>query len=172
MDEESFPAIKSKKGTKVWRLSCGHYVQSIICNLCSICNKETIKEEKMEIPTIKSYLCWDCKFTWIGNIEANKESNGLRCHNCGSLNKIKSNNERNPIDSKLRHECFKRDNYRCVECGETNKETILHADHIISVTQGGTDELDNLQTLCQEFNLTKSKKTWKSKQEVEKCSGQ
>ncbi len=75
--------------------------------------------------------------------------------------KPKLNNKRNPIDSRLRHECFKRDNYKCVECGGTNKDKILHADHILPVSQGGKDELDNLQTLCSECNLAKSNKNWK-----------
>ena len=81
-------------------------------------------------------------------------------------NKIKKknggnkNNVRNPLDTRLRHEVFKRDGYRCKECGATNKEIILHADHIIPVSQGGKDELDNLQTLCQDCNLAKSNKHW------------
>ena len=69
---------------------------------------------------------------------------------------------RDPIESRLRHEVFKRDGYKCVECGKTNNETTLHADHIIPVTQGGKDELDNLQTLCQACNLAKSNKHWKT----------
>ena len=76
--------------------------------------------------------------------------------------KPKNNNKRTPIDSRLRHECFKRDNYTCKECGATNKEKTLHADHILPVSQGGNDELDNLQTLCDHCNLAKSNKKWKN----------
>ena len=67
---------------------------------------------------------------------------------------------RNPIDSKLRHEVFKRDNYKCVECGATNKDSILHVDHKTPVSQGGSDELENLRTLCDKCNLSKSNKKW------------
>ena len=84
----------------------------------------------------------------------------------------KMKNKRTPLDSKLRHECFKRDKYKCVECGSTNKEKILHADHIISVSQGGTDELDNLQTLCDNCNLAKSDKTWTGNLLKEKKDGE
>ena len=73
-------------------------------------------------------------------------------------NVIKS--KRNPLDSKLRHEVFKRDGYKCLECGATNKEKILHCDHIIPISQGGTDEMFNLQTLCDNCNLAKSDKKW------------
>jgi hypothetical protein len=82
--------------------------------------------------------------------------------------KSKVRNKRNPIDSKLRHECFKRDGYKCVECGATKNESVLHCDHMTSVVQGGTDELSNLQTLCKECNLAKYNKTFKGgKKEVE-----
>ncbi len=75
-------------------------------------------------------------------------------------NYLKTNNKRTPIDSRLRHEVFKRDGYKCIECGATNKEKTLHCDHIIPVAQGGSDELDNLQTLCEDCNLSKSDKKW------------
>lgn len=56
---------------------------------------------------------------------------------------------------------FKRDNHRCKECGATNKETTPHIDHIIPVSNGGTDKIDNLQTLCESCNLAKSNRNWK-----------
>ena len=75
-------------------------------------------------------------------------------------NKPNGNNKRCPIGSRLRHEVFKRDNYTCKECGATKEEITLHVDHIIPFSQGGTDELDNLQTLCETCNLSKSNKHW------------
>ena len=69
--------------------------------------------------------------------------------------------KRNPIPAPLRHEVFVRDGYRCLECGATNKDEKLEADHIISVSQGGTDELSNLQTLCLVCNRAKNNRTWK-----------
>jgi len=68
--------------------------------------------------------------------------------------------KRDPIDTRLRHEIFKRDGYKCIDCGKTKENTTLHADHILPVSQGGTDELENLQTLCQACNLAKSNKKW------------
>lgn len=46
----------------------------------------------------------------------------------------------------IRTQVLKRDNYRCVNCGQTGTE--LHVHHIIPKSEGGTDELDNLVTLC------------------------
>lgn len=69
--------------------------------------------------------------------------------------------KRTPFTKSIRHEVFKRDDYRCVECGATNQDVRLHVDHIIPVSQGGSDELDNLQTLCEDCNLAKSNRAWK-----------
>lgn len=68
---------------------------------------------------------------------------------------------RKTLTKSIRHEVFKRDNYRCVECGATNKDTVLHVDHIIPFSKGGSDELDNLQTLCESCNISKSDRYWK-----------
>ena len=70
------------------------------------------------------------------------------------------NYKRKPIPGKLRHRVFERDNYRCRECGATNKETTLHVDHIKPVAKGGTNEIDNLQTLCEKCNLAKHTDEW------------
>jgi 5-methylcytosine-specific restriction protein A len=69
---------------------------------------------------------------------------------------------RNPITKSIRHEVFKRDNYACKECGKTKEETSLEIDHIIPVSQGGTDELSNFQTLCKVCNHAKNNRAWKT----------
>lgn len=71
--------------------------------------------------------------------------------------------KRKSITKSIRHEVFKRDNYRCLECNASKDDDgiTLHIDHIIPVSQGGSDELDNLQTLCQDCNLAKSNRAWK-----------
>lgn len=63
---------------------------------------------------------------------------------------------RNSLPKGIRHEVLKRDNYRCVECGASNFEIRLEVDHIKSVAKGGTDEMDNLQTLCEVCNGEKN----------------
>lgn len=72
-------------------------------------------------------------------------------------NKIKPKRKRTHVPRGLRHEVFKRDQYRCVECGASKDDgATLHVDHKIPVSKGGTDELENLQTLCSDCNLNKS----------------
>jgi superfamily II DNA or RNA helicase len=48
----------------------------------------------------------------------------------------------------------KRDNYRCLCCGEDNKRRLV-VDHINPKYFGGSNELDNLQTLCRICNQLK-----------------
>lgn len=69
------------------------------------------------------------------------------------------------IDSKIkvqtgiRWQCFKRDNWRCVSCGKSaHDNVILHVDHIIPRSKGGSDSLGNYQTLCFQCNIGKSNK--------------
>lgn len=61
---------------------------------------------------------------------------------------------------KNRHLLFKKYNYRCAECGATNKETTLHIDHIKPIVIGGTNNEDNLQVLCKKCNLVKHTDEW------------
>jgi len=71
--------------------------------------------------------------------------------------KSKSKRKRTGVPRGLRKEVFKRDGYKCVQCGASKEDgATLHVDHIIPVAKGGTDELDNLQTLCKDCNLNKS----------------
>lgn len=70
------------------------------------------------------------------------------------------NSTRKSISKSIRHEVFKRDGFKCVECGATKEDTRLHIDHILPVSQGGSDEMDNLQTLCESCNLSKSNRKW------------
>ena len=73
------------------------------------------------------------------------------------VNKTNSKRKRTHIPRGMRHEVFKRDDYRCVECGATKSDgATLHVDHIVPVAKGGTDELSNLQTLCSDCNLNKN----------------
>jgi 5-methylcytosine-specific restriction endonuclease McrA len=69
---------------------------------------------------------------------------------------IKSKQYKKTLPKGIRHEVLKRDDFRCVECGATNKQTPLQIDHILPISKGGTDELDNLRTLCNICNISKS----------------
>jgi hypothetical protein len=52
-----------------------------------------------------------------------------------------------------RFQIFRRDKYECQICHRTDEP--LELDHIIPVCHGGSDECDNLQTLCWDCNRGK-----------------
>ncbi|MBI5191440.1 MAG: HNH endonuclease [Nitrospirae bacterium] len=63
---------------------------------------------------------------------------------------------RKPLKQSLRFEVMKKDNNKCVKCGNSPPDCVLHVDHIIPLSKGGTDDINNLQTLCSDCNLGKS----------------
>jgi len=57
---------------------------------------------------------------------------------------------------KIKEEILKRDGYRCVVCGRGIEDGVeLVVDHIKPKDKGGTNDIDNGQTLCMEHNLMK-----------------
>ena len=56
---------------------------------------------------------------------------------------------------KLRPVVLVRDGWLCRVCGRPAGKS-AHVDHIVPKRQGGTDELDNLQTLCQSCHSRKT----------------
>ena len=56
------------------------------------------------------------------------------------------------IPAGVRRSVYERDDYRCVFCGEQGDITI---DHITARANGGTDDVENLQTLCRPCNSRK-----------------
>jgi 5-methylcytosine-specific restriction endonuclease McrA len=61
---------------------------------------------------------------------------------------------RNAISPRRRFLVFKRDLYQCRICRRAGVE--LELDHVIPVSLGGSDSMDNLQTLCVPCNRGKS----------------
>lgn len=66
--------------------------------------------------------------------------------------------KRKGISASLRWSVFARDGFCCRYCGrQAGQEGVeLHADHVVSVADGGDDSFDNLVTACQECNGGKS----------------
>ena len=61
----------------------------------------------------------------------------------------------------LRYNIFRRDNFKCVLCGNspaTDPMCKLHVDHILPFSKNGKTVQDNLRTLCGDCNIGKSNK--------------
>lgn len=56
---------------------------------------------------------------------------------------------------KLRPLVFARDGHTCQFCGAHGEGVVLHPDHRVPLFEGGSNNLDNLQTLCARCNLRK-----------------
>ncbi len=64
--------------------------------------------------------------------------------------------ESKPIKKGLRFEILKRDGFRCVYCGATPLQRLLHVDHVTPRSKGGSNDPSNLVTACLVCNLGKS----------------
>lgn len=81
-----------------------------------------------------------------------KEEKGVYKYDPNYINKI----ELQDFPPKIKKVILKRDNYRCIVCGRGRKDGIeLVVDHIKPKDKGGTNNIDNGQTLCMEHNLLK-----------------
>ncbi|NCC64746.1 MAG: HNH endonuclease, partial [Spirochaetia bacterium] len=69
-------------------------------------------------------------------------------------------------------EVFKRDLFTCQYCGKKAPEAILEIDHIIPVSKGGDNSIENLVAACRECNGGKSNKKLSELSEVEKSRRQ
>lgn len=59
------------------------------------------------------------------------------------------------IPPEVRKNIFERDSFQCQSCGKTGLKTNLNIDHIIPLARGGSNDISNLQTLCQTCNQKK-----------------
>ena len=59
----------------------------------------------------------------------------------------------------LKRELMKRQNYTCVYCGRRRIARSFDIDHILPVVRGGTNDLGNLQVICQPCNQRKGIQT-------------
>ena len=57
----------------------------------------------------------------------------------------------------LRRYVFERDEWRCVYCGYSGN--LLHLDHALPLSRGGSSEPDNLVCACQFCNASKGNRT-------------
>jgi len=78
----------------------------------------------------------------------------------GPVGIVRSEADRREVRPGLKFKVLMRDRFRCLACGRspaTHLNVELHADHIVSVHDGGKTTLQNLQTLCRDCNLGKGR---------------
>ena len=75
-----------------------------------------------------------------------------------SQEELKEINRRRKISDTTRYAVLERAGFKCQCCGSKplkNNDVVLHIDHIIPHSLGGSDSIDNLQVLCNKCNLSK-----------------
>ena len=75
-----------------------------------------------------------------------------------TVERVIKRRNRESIPPKLRRSVFLRDGYKCQECGAfpaEHKEVFLEVDHVVPVAKGGSNHINNLQTLCSVCNAGK-----------------
>ncbi len=71
--------------------------------------------------------------------------------------KVRTTKRRSGLSLRKRWAVLERDNKKCVVCGASAGDGVeLEVDHIKPVSKGGSDELENLQTLCFDCNRGKA----------------
>ena len=60
------------------------------------------------------------------------------------------------LSVRVRFEVFKRDRFTCSYCGKSPPNVLLEVDHVIPRAAGGSDDIENLTTSCQDCNRGKS----------------
>ena len=98
----------------------------------------------------------------INEVNTQKKSKSTKKVNAkseirSSKSKTKKTNQTRSryILASIRVSVLNRDNYKCVFCGRSSKQVSLEVDHIIPFAKGGSNDIDNLQTLCFDCNRGK-----------------
>lgn len=69
--------------------------------------------------------------------------------------------ERKLINNRKKYFVKKINNFTCNKCGEIKISEELEIDHIVPIVNGGTNEYSNLQPLCIECHISKTRGEWK-----------
>lgn len=116
---------------------------------CKICTKKMNIEEEIkynELFMIK--VCDSC----AGRVKEAYDNWHGGCY--VPTKKSDAERARKVLSTKVRLAVYKRDGFKCVRCGCSD----LTIDHIIPIAKGGTNEDNNLQTLCRSCNSKKGTK--------------
>ncbi len=67
--------------------------------------------------------------------------------------------ERKALGNAVRFSVFERDGFKCQYCGSQPPSVVLQVDHVVPVSKGGGNELDNLVASCTNCNAGKFTRT-------------
>jgi 5-methylcytosine-specific restriction endonuclease McrA len=118
---------------------------------CKICEKQIEKGIEVENNGLFGISCCfqdELPFMFNNNYIKIREIIDINFNKRKEIKKL----ERNKLSLKLRFEILKRDNFKCILCGDNYQ---LEIDHIMPIVNGGKTEKENLRTLCFRCNRGK-----------------
>lgn len=96
------------------------------------------------------------KFEWLCNKTEQFSQWEIPCEGCDrSCEHLTKVSPYRGVLGQIRDKIFERDQV-CLKCGTSKNLTI---DHVVPISKGGTNDLDNLQTLCRKCNVEKGSDT-------------
>jgi hypothetical protein len=107
---------------------------------CEYCNSKLTEDE---FYTYKS-ICYKCC------------SNAWRIYEFAHGGECKTDIKKRHITKAIKETVLRRDGFLCLKCGSADNLTI---DHITPISLGGSNDYNNLQTLCSKCNSKKSNTT-------------
>ena len=63
------------------------------------------------------------------------------------------------LKPKTKFDVLRRGNFSCVYCGRKAPDVQLHVDHVVPISCGGTNAIENLVSACSECNVGKGART-------------
>ncbi len=116
-------------------------------------NYKSLEQQRLEKQNSDYLLNED--FDLLNDFENRKAASIIRIIHSGiNKKKKKENSKRRKFSYNERVSVFDRDGSKCLCCGESAFSE-LTIDHIIPLSKGGTNDFDNLQTLCDKCNFEK-----------------
>jgi len=112
-----------------------------------------LSEETKSKISQNSNLRGERNWQWKGGITKNKEYRSWIKNKHNRLKKLTEGNYSWEEWEELKRE----HNYTCVICGRKEPEIKLTIDHIIPISEGGTNWISNIQPLCRSCNSRKGK---------------
>jgi hypothetical protein len=119
--------------------------------------KEDLKKYKFPVSPdtyVRHFGSWKKALLLAYNSVASA-SEDFEAHGNQALPSAEKSRKRENLSIRKRFFVMKRDHFACVKCSASGYGVRLEVDHIVPFAKGGTDALDNLQTLCFDCNRGK-----------------
>lgn len=143
------------------------------CIYCGMSNKQIASHYKIAVSTIKNRITkimgkigakdrhYLASWWWVYAIDGNNEPTykpDKRANTSITSERHRAKKrkaEGNGVTRKQWDDILGKYNNRCLRCGSTEK---IQMDHVVSISNGGRHDVDNVQPLCQKCNCSKGKK--------------